>query len=122
MEGGERGELWKDTESLERVSETATNGDRQAERRRERGRGRGGEVQSTQPCSSSVWPKSISVPRSFSPQPCSHAAPGAVREEGGWTYGGGGMDGGEGGWVREGGGQDTERERGREDEGSLLCH
>ncbi len=38
-------------------------------------------------------PKSVSVPGSFPPQPCSHAAPGAVREEDGWSYGGGGMDG-----------------------------
>lgn len=50
-------------------------------------------------------------PRSFPPQPCSHAAPGAMREEGGWTCGGEGMDGGEGVVVKGGRAGQTERER-----------
>lgn len=50
-------------------------------------------------------------PRSFPPQPCSHAAPGAMREEGGWTCGGEVMDGGEGVVVKGGRAGQTERER-----------
>lgn len=96
---------------FKKTRETATWGDRPAERRMRRG-----EMQSTQP--SSVWPKSISVPP-FLPS----AALLSCSEGAGWIIGvrRWRMDGGR---MVEGrpGGTDGERGGEREDERGLLGH
>lgn len=80
---------------------------------REKGRAGGRDV--VRPAQLSLAPVDI---HPSGPSPCSHA-PGAVREEVGWTYGGEGMDGEGGVWLRD---RLREKEGAREDDEGLLGH